>query len=573
MAKTTETERTCLLYKRQPDGQPILVSLFSGLIIGRADDADVSIDDAKASRNHVRIVQLKRGYRAYDLGSNNGTFLNEKRIKKAKLRIGDVLRVGQTEFKVIARADLEEKPSGLLPPPRALEPSGGLPQINPFEWEREPTEKVLANLGISVKPDSLGTSADILDKLLEKTRNYAIVLEVAREIGFAQSVSQVLLTAVRSVFRIVSANRCMVALIDSESGELAGGLARQRQDLAEVPISFSRTIVDQVIRTKTPLLSPDVLEDELLQTKASVLSLRLGSVLCVPIVIGDAVLGILQLDYDCPTDELGENELELMTILGAMLGVQLKNARLFDEQKATIEELRKIRSQLLQKERMAMLGTFAAGIAHEVRNLMTPLALAGLLQQDYRDDEQLCEFLEMAAESYQQTVSLVAEIGHMARGQQQALALTEGDLESTIRGVLRFVQMDPGVKKHKVTVEAKPITSFLYDAGRLKLVLINLIRNAAQAMETNGELVVRVAPDKKEDQMARIDVIDNGKGISVGTLENIWEPFFTTKAGDSAGIGLGICKNIVERHRGRLECESQEGIGTTMSVFLPMRSR
>jgi len=281
----------------------------------------------------------------------------------------------------------------------------------------------------------------------------------------------------------------------------------------------------------------------------------------------------LQLDYDCPTDELGENELELMTILGTMLGVQLKNARLFDEQKATIEELRIIRSQLLQKERMAMLGTFAAGIAHEVRNLMTPLALAGLLQEDYRDDEQICEFLEMASESYQQTVSLVAEIGHMARGQKQALVLKEGDLETTVRSVVRFVQMDPGVKRHKITIEAKPIDSFLYDAGRLKLVLINLIRNAAQAMETRGNLTVRVMPAKNQDEMARIDVIDDGKGMSKETLESIWEPFFTTKAGDNAGLGLGICKNVVQRHAGRLECKSKEGIGTTMSVLLPMRGR
>jgi signal transduction histidine kinase len=112
----------------------------------------------------------------------------------------------------------------------------------------------------------------------------------------------------------------------------------------------------------------------------------------------------------------------------------------------------------------------------------------------------------------------------------------------------------------------------LYDEGSIKQVLFNLIRNAAQAMHEAGEITIRVARDSEAGPRgARIDVVDEGAGIPPELMKRIWEPFFTTRGDRGTGLGLHICRSMVERHRGQIRCRSEPGGGTTVTVLLPDR--
>jgi len=108
----------------------------------------------------------------------------------------------------------------------------------------------------------------------------------------------------------------------------------------------------------------------------------------------------------------------------------------------------------------------------------------------------------------------------------------------------------------------------MLDAERIKQVIVNLVRNSAQAItHANGHIVIRL---KKVGGQALIQVEDNGPGIPAEDLERIWEPFFSTKPGVGMGLGLDISRKVVEQHAGRMECRSKPGQGTVMVVYLPV---
>jgi len=102
-------------------------------------------------------------------------------------------------------------------------------------------------------------------------------------------------------------------------------------------------------------------------------------------------------------------------------------------------------------------------------------------------------------------------------------------------------------------------------------VFINLLVNAAQAIETRGELHIRTRLEANE---VRVDISDTGKGMTAETRARLFEPFFTTKPrGQGTGLGLSISQDIVSRHGGRIDVQSEPGQGTTFSIFLPVTAR
>jgi signal transduction histidine kinase len=114
--------------------------------------------------------------------------------------------------------------------------------------------------------------------------------------------------------------------------------------------------------------------------------------------------------------------------------------------------------------------------------------------------------------------------------------------------------------------DAEP--ELFFNEEKIEQVLINLIRNAVEATaEYQGEITIRLTV---EEDLVVIRVIDNGEGIPPNLMDQIWEPFFTTKGEEGTGLGLEICRRIIEAHGGRITCDSKTGQGTTFTIRLPL---
>jgi signal transduction histidine kinase len=277
------------------------------------------------------------------------------------------------------------------------------------------------------------------------------------------------------------------------------------------------------------------------------------------------------------TDEIGElaDAFDIMTL--RLRERTEEAARLYEEAIQRAKELEEMnarlqatQAQLIQSEKLASVGQLTAGIVHDVKN---PLAVIKGLAEELSDEGNLDEFtvegLETIRDSASKANTIVTDLLKFAR--QSTPEMQTRDMRATLESVFRLTEYL--VRKGNVTlVPDLPLTSVMatYDPQQIEQVLINLVTNAVQAMPDGGTLDVSLK--EHEDNLA-ITMRDSGVGIPEENVVRIFDPFFTTKPeGEGTGLGLSVSHGIVSRHRGRIDVESEVGIGTTFTVTLPLQA-
>ena len=242
-----------------------------------------------------------------------------------------------------------------------------------------------------------------------------------------------------------------------------------------------------------------------------------------------------------------------------------------------ITERRNRELQLLHAEKMSSIGVLAAGVAHEINNPLTSVAgYAEALQRRFRDnpdlagDQRLLEFpkyLEIIVREVYRCKGIIDGLLSFSRKSDGSFGRV--DLNAIIGEVLELVRHKE--RDSKITLQenlSAPLPPVHGDASALRQVFLNLVMNALQSITEIG--TVRLETDFADTEIiAR--VIDNGCGIEPDMLDQIWNPFFTTKVvGKGQGLGLALTYDIVEKHRGSIEVHSQVGVGTEFVVKLPL---
>jgi signal transduction histidine kinase len=235
----------------------------------------------------------------------------------------------------------------------------------------------------------------------------------------------------------------------------------------------------------------------------------------------------------------------------------------------TVEDLTErvnMREQVARMDRLASLGRMSAGIAHEIRN---PLTGVSLLLDELHDrllgQERDQNLIRRALGEIERLEGLVGELLRFSTISE--LKLDSGRIQQVLRDSLFLVRKQ--CEKSKISIEEKiddDLPAIALDAGRLKQVFLNLFSNAIDAMPDGG--VLSVTAEKQEDSV-RITTCDTGVGIEAEKIPLIFEPFYTNK-GQGTGLGLAISHNIISDHGGKIEVESQPGLGTIIVVTLPI---
>lgn len=235
-----------------------------------------------------------------------------------------------------------------------------------------------------------------------------------------------------------------------------------------------------------------------------------------------------------------------------------------------ITALEQMRAQLSRSERLATLGQMAAGIAHEIRNPLVGVgSTASLLIEDFAEGDSRRNDLAIILKETRRLDRIVNQIVDYARP-RELLPVTfqlEGLLDESLQ-----VLSDPLQQKslHVHRYRPSQVNALHADRDQLKQVVLNILQNAIEAMPANGALHLSIAEELYEHQQGlRLKVEDTGKGIDSHVLSRIFEPFFTTGKHRGTGLGLAICRNIIDAHGGEIHAESQQQIGTTISVWLP----
>ena len=278
------------------------------------------------------------------------------------------------------------------------------------------------------------------------------------------------------------------------------------------------------------------------------------------------IIGLLVLCDDRVRDAFSPEEVALIGSLAAPIGVVIENSRVY--------------GQMKERDRLAVLGQMAAGLAHEIRNPLGAIKGAAQLLADPSADVVLDavsrEFLGIILEEVDRLDRVVGSVLDLARPDQQTVLPT--DVNAVVRRTLQVLSAEPDSEDLKIEAIFDPaLPRVSIDPEQLRQVLMNLLRNASQAMKGRGKVAVSTrirlgrgtrsgAPS--EGTFVELNVADNGPGISQKVLENLFMPFFTTKE-KGTGLGLAISQRIVQGAGGRIEVRSYEGKGSTFAVIFP----
>ena len=253
---------------------------------------------------------------------------------------------------------------------------------------------------------------------------------------------------------------------------------------------------------------------------------------------------------------------------------QVKLRATMSERPVSLErKLELLEAELRQARRMAALGDLVSTTTHEFNNVLTTIinyAKLGLRNKDEASrDKALTKILAAAGRAEKITNSVLG----LARNRGHDRVPT--DLAKLIEGSLVLLEREMQKYRILVEVQIEPAPPALVAGNEIQQVLLNLLTNARQAMPRGGRILIRIASDPAANTVD-LTVRDSGTGIPPDVLPRVFDRYFTTKQGpDSSGkggtgVGLAMCREIVESHQGRIRVESTVGVGTAFTLKLPV---
>lgn len=237
------------------------------------------------------------------------------------------------------------------------------------------------------------------------------------------------------------------------------------------------------------------------------------------------------------------------------------------------QQIALLKEQLRQAQRLTALGELTSTTAHEFNNVLTTIINYAKLGLRHHDAPSRDKAFEKILAAGTRAAKITGSILGMARNRSQSFEPTE--LAPLVEDTLLLLERE--LSKYRISVEkyflATPAA--LVNGNQIQQVLVNLLVNARQAMPSGGRLIIKLQPDA-EHKMVDLTVRDTGVGMSPETMRRIFDPYFSTKSGPDesgkggTGLGLALCREIIEAHHGRIRVESSVGKGTAFTLKLPI---
>jgi two-component system NtrC family sensor kinase len=518
-----------------------IVEVHGAVRIGRDPTSEVALDDSLASRAHARVRPTDDGFLVEDLGSTNGTRLNGVTITRSALREGDRLEVGR----------------------HVLTLEGAAP-------EDRPTATILVKSDSHIKasvpaPGRTAAAAQVGAEHLHERLD--LFSRVGEALSSTISVDELLDRILAALFEVFEqAEHGFVILAESPAGPFQVEAQRARRGRGG-PVALSRTVIEHVLAHEEAVLSHDAAADTRFAAAQSIIAHGIRSVICAPLTACGETLGVLHLDTTDGRRPFDEPELHTLAALGAQIALRIRHARLV--------------AKYVEAERLAAVGQTVAGLAHCVKNILNGVQGGSYILDralKKNDPDSIQRGWAMVKRNTAFMSDLVLDMLSYAREREPVYEPVDArQLLETVRD-LAGLRVADGTVTISCEVDAA-LETVLVDAVAMKRCLLNLAGNAVEACAAAGGAAT---PDKAphvhlacgrgpQPDTLRFTVSDNGCGISEEHLGRLFTLFFSTKGSKGSGLGLAVCKKIVEEHGGVIHVASKVGEGTEFAIDLPMR--
>jgi len=391
-------------------------------------------------------------------------------------------------------------------------------------------------------------------------RRLEALVSVAESIIALLDLPEILRRVTREACRLMDTKVCSLMLLDRSRArlELRACYGAGRAYVRRPPLDVEDSLVGVVVRRCKPLQVHNVQQHDAYRHIELARREGLVSLLSVPMLVGDSVIGALNV-YTGQPYRFSNQDIHICSALANLAAIAIENARLYARSVQTEEQLRR-------HERLSTLGLLSAEIAHEIRNPLTAMKmLFHSLNLHFPAADPRARDVEIVGEKMDHLNRIVDQLLNVARANEPSFAAVNvNEMLDDVLLLVRHRLNQQGIALRRQFADGLPLSRA--DRGQIEQACLNLILNAADAMPKGGSLTVRTSSETPS--FVVVTFTDTGVGMSVNQRDRLFEPLLTSKP-QGTGLGLAMVQRIVEAHNGRIEVDSAPGKGATFRLWLP----
>ena len=511
--------------------------------IGREQTNSVRINDYEISRRHAELHIRENECMLVDLGSSNGTLVNDEPISNRSLCTGDQIRLGQTVLEFHSR------------------------EFNVDDAEQVDTVRKIDDESNAIDDTLDPTDGSSASQFLKTKSNLEVLYHAALATGSYQSTENLLQRILDLVFCWISANRACILLREDEQESLyAKSIDQNEPDkYSTEPFDIEYAVIKYVFRRKEGVLVNDILNDDRFPYVIEGEELKNRQIICAPIKSRYGIRGVIYADKsklplgdgDSVGPPFDEQQLKLLFAIGLHAAVAIENADHY--------------AMMLQSERVTAVGNAMSSLSHHIKNILQSinggnhLIEEGLTNQQMdliqggwkivQKNQQHLGNLVMDMLSYSKTAAPRIESVNLVGLSQEVIA----DIEDTAQNANVEITFLAPEQQIQVPVEPEQMRRALY----------NIVFFCINSCRENSGGRIQIKLDTTDD-MVHLSIRDNGVGMSSQELNCIFDPLAISERSSRIGLGMAVARKLIVEMSGSIEASSNEDIpGSTFTITLP----
>lgn len=415
-----------------------------------------------------------------------------------------------------------------------------------------------------------------------KIKQLLAIHETGKAILSVLNLEQLLTVIMKILSNVCQIHRAIIMLVNENEAVLeymhgTGFDGEVPEAVTNYKVSLNRlsNILVRVTNTGRSEYVPEVNNSSLRKENIMLTLSKPASAYVVPLITRSKVIGVIATDA---VDGKGvpKETRETLEVFAPQIAIAIENARLYRKLQEQMKELKQSHALLSRSEKFSFLGNLAARLAHEIKNPMTAIGtFIQMIPQKYHDEEFRENFHNIAMEETSRINNLITELLDLVKKRKSNFELN--NLHDLIDKMILLISPQSNVKKIEVSRRFDPnIGQVWMDSEKMKEVVLNLLSNAVEFTPEGGkiELVTTHCVEKGKPATICIEIKDNGPGIPQSMIDNVFDPYFTTKHRSSmhngTGLGLFISYQNMQDHNGNIEVKSKVNEGSVFALTLPV---
>ena len=523
--------------------------------IGRDETNIIQVGDDSVSPQHALIERTDNGYILKDLGSDHGTFVNGEEIESKNLSHHDKVGIGNITYLFLLGSNV-----------RSATPFESLinenDTISISEEDVDPSDMLAQTAPDAIRQlyhKSLAVSQFNIEQASNAHERLSLLYQLSEQLRGIKDSLEIIDQGLDLIIKAIpTAERTMVLLRSGNKRQLEVKAVKYRKEQnRDGAIPISRTVLNWVLGERMALVSRDVTEDQRFEDSESIRVSNPNSIVCVPLLRGDTVLGVLYVETSNILDPMTQEDAAFAAAVANELALNLDNIRL--QRKA------------LRNARMAAIGLTITNLAHNIKNMImlnqNAMELMGMRLSKYADPK-IDRNWQRIQKSFTRINCLSSDMLEYARESEIQIELI--DINKLILSGRDIFEQGVENKNPELRFDLTPDNpQWMMDGDQLHRALVNLVVNALEATRNQKNGVIRISTSVDPVKGLSITVTDNGDGIPPDKLCRICDLFYTTKGTSGSGLGLPMVQKFVERMGGKLLVRSKTGVGSSFSMEFP----